>query len=103
MPFRWIYSKLMFVLGGLFAPMEMYPASVARLARALPFNYMLYAPARLFVRYDTALFWNTIAMQTGWIAVMGGVDFWPLRLGGEADQCQRWIGGRLGRRRGQAG
>ncbi|HQD81403.1 MAG TPA: hypothetical protein PK003_11290 [Bacillota bacterium] len=81
MPFRWIYSKLMFVLGGLFAPMEMYPASVARLARALPFNYMLYAPARLFVRYDTALFWNTIAMQTGWIAVMAGLTFGLYGLG----------------------
>jgi ABC-2 type transport system permease protein len=69
MPFRWIYSKLLFILGGLFAPMEVYPAAVARLARALPFSYMLYAPARLFVQYDTALFWRIVVAQVGWIII----------------------------------
>jgi len=81
MPFRWIYSKLLFILGGLFAPMEVYPAAVARLARALPFSYMLYAPARLFVQYDTALFWRIVVAQVGWIAVMAGMTFGLYGLG----------------------
>lgn len=61
--------------------MEVYPAAVARLARALPFSYMLYAPARLFVQYDTALFWRIVVAQVGWIAVMAGLTFGLYGLG----------------------
>ncbi len=69
-PFFWIYGKLLFVLGGLFAPMEIYPAALARAARATPLNYVLYAPARLFVRFDAGFFVDALTMQAVWIAVM---------------------------------
>ena len=69
-PFFWIYSKLLFVLGGLFAPMEVYPQFLARVARATPLNYVLYAPARLFVQFDMAFFVNALLMQAVWIAAL---------------------------------
>lgn len=69
-PFFWIYSKVLFVLGGLFAPMEVYPDALARVARATPFNYVLYAPARLFVQFDADFLLRTVAMQVMWAAVL---------------------------------
>jgi ABC-2 type transport system permease protein len=69
-PFFWIYSKVLFVLGGLFAPMEIYPDALARVARATPFNYVLYAPARLFVQFDMDFFLSTVTMQAVWVAVL---------------------------------
>jgi len=69
-PFFWIYSKVLFVLGGLFAPMEVYPDALARAARATPFNYVLYAPARLFVQFDMDFFLRTVTMQVAWVAAL---------------------------------
>lgn len=69
-PFFWIYGKLLFVLGGLFAPMEVYPDALARVARATPLNYVLYAPARLFVQFDMDFFMSALMMQAVWIAAL---------------------------------
>lgn len=42
-----LWSKLVFVLGGMLLPLEVLPDAVADLARMLPFMAMAYAPARL--------------------------------------------------------
>ena len=47
-PFFWIYSKVLFTLGGLFVPIDIYPEWLRRVAVMMPFNYVLYQPARLF-------------------------------------------------------
>lgn len=80
-PFFWIYGKLLFVLGGLFAPVELYPEALARAARASPFNYVLYVPARMLVRFDAAAWGNTISAQLGWIAVLGALAVGLYSLG----------------------
>lgn len=74
-PFFWIYSKLMFVFGGLFAPMELYPSGLARAASATPFNYVLYAPARLLVQFEWDILAQIVLKQALWIAVLGSVVF----------------------------
>ncbi|MGI6357719.1 MAG: ABC transporter permease [Bacillota bacterium] len=48
-PFYWIYSKLIFTAGGLFIPLDLYPRFLQALAKALPFQSVAYAPARMFV------------------------------------------------------
>ena len=71
--FRLIYQKLIFILGGLLIPLDFLPQWLARIARALPFAYTTYAPARLFVAFDGVLFVKLLAMQLLWIALLGAV------------------------------
>jgi ABC-2 type transport system permease protein len=44
-PVYWVWQKLMFVLGGLMLPLELYPAFVQRAALFTPFPSLLAAPA----------------------------------------------------------
>jgi len=72
-PFEWIYQKLVFILGGLLIPLDFYPAWLQTLSKFLPFAYMMYGPARLFVRQDIQLFIQIIIGQLFWLALLGGL------------------------------
>ncbi len=71
MAFRLIYQKLLLVLGGVLLPLDFLPDGVQTVARLLPFNAVIYAPARLFVAWDTRQFIEMIAVQGFWILVLG--------------------------------
>jgi ABC-2 type transport system permease protein len=80
-PFFWIYSKLIFTLGGLFVPVEIYPLWLRALASKLPFEYMVSGPARLFVQFEWAFWWRIAAGQALWlVALLGAV--WLLYAAG---------------------
>lgn len=66
--FRLIYQKINFVLGGLLLPVDFLPEAVQGVARILPFNLVLYAPAKLFVAWDSAQFLTMLALQIVWIS-----------------------------------
>ncbi|MCQ3937266.1 MAG: hypothetical protein DPW18_09490 [Chloroflexi bacterium] len=68
--FELIYQKAVFILGGMLLPLDMFPPWLQTIARALPFPYMMYAPARLFVKPDFALFWQMLAGQWLWVAAL---------------------------------
>lgn len=69
-PFFWIYSKMIFTLGGLFVPTEVYPGAVRAIAHWSPFAYMVSAPARLFVRFEWS-FWRQVLLgQMLWLLVL---------------------------------
>jgi ABC-2 type transport system permease protein len=72
-PFEWIYQKFAFILGGMLIPLDFYPAWLQSLSKSLPFAYMMYGPARLFVRPDAQLFTQILAGQLFWLALMGGL------------------------------
>jgi ABC-2 type transport system permease protein len=44
-----LYRRAVMLLGGMLVPIEAYPEWLARIARALPFRFIMYGPARLFV------------------------------------------------------
>jgi ABC-2 type transport system permease protein len=67
-PAYWIYQKLLFTVGGLFLPIEMFPAALRRLAQWLPFHYIAYAPARAFVAFDAGFALNALSGQLTYIA-----------------------------------
>lgn len=71
--FMLIYQKAVFILGGMLLPLDMFPAWLQGLARALPFPYMMYTPARLFVRPDPDLFLQMLAVQWIWVAVLASL------------------------------
>lgn len=65
--FELIYQKLVFILGGFLLPLDMFPEWLRNMAYALPFPYMMYAPARLFVRQDFGLFQQMLTGQIVWV------------------------------------
>lgn len=68
--FRLIYQKMIFILGGLLIPLDFLPDWLQRIASWLPFSYVTYAPARLLVSFDMALFGRLLLGQLFWIGVM---------------------------------
>lgn len=71
-PVYWIYNKLLFTVGGLFLPLEMFPDWLRRIADWLPFRFIAYAPARAFVTADPAFIAQALAGQLAYIALTAG-------------------------------
>lgn len=65
-----LYSRVVMILGGMLIPLEAYPAWLGNVARALPFQYLMYQPARLWVQPDMALWLHVLWVQLGTIAVI---------------------------------
>ncbi len=68
-PVFWIYQKLLFTVGGLFLPLEMFPAGLRRLAEWLPFQFITYAPARAFVAFAPGEVLRAAAGQAAYIGL----------------------------------
>jgi len=70
-PFHWIWQKVSFVLGGLFLPLDLYPGWLRAVASWLPFEAMLYGPARTVIAFDADLAWTTAWKLGAWLVVFG--------------------------------
>ena len=66
-PVHWVCQKLLFVLGGLMLPLELYPRTLLTVAHLTPFPAMLYAPASLVL--------GTAGTSAGTVACWLGVWF----------------------------
>jgi ABC-2 type transport system permease protein len=76
-PVYWVWQKLMFVLGGLMLPLELYPALVQKVAAFTPFPTLLAEPASFVLRNHVItpgalagklLFWScAAALGVGWM------------------------------------
>jgi ABC-2 type transport system permease protein len=69
-PIFWIYQKLIFTVGGLFLPLEMFPDWLRRVSDWLPFQYIAYAPARAFVAFEPSFALRAAAGQMAYIVVL---------------------------------
>ncbi|MDX1417185.1 MAG: hypothetical protein R3293_23465 [Candidatus Promineifilaceae bacterium] len=70
-PFRLIYQKFIFILGGLLIPLDFLPLWLQRIARVLPFSQVTYAPAKLFVSFEWQRFFGILSLQLIWLGIMG--------------------------------
>ncbi|MDD3824755.1 MAG: ABC-2 family transporter protein [Anaerolineae bacterium] len=70
MPVYWMYNKLVFTIGGLFLPLELFPAGLQQAVRWLPFQLMAYAPARALVKFEPAFVLQTLASQAIYIVIL---------------------------------
>lgn len=68
LPAMLIAQKLMFLLGGLFAPVTLYGGWLRTLALASPFAAELYAPAHALLAPSWREFVRALALQGVWIA-----------------------------------
>jgi ABC-2 type transport system permease protein len=69
-PIFWIYQKLLFTVGGLFLPLEMFPEWLRRVAACLPFQFITYAPARAFVAFDPEFVMRAVVGQVAYVAAL---------------------------------
>jgi ABC-2 type transport system permease protein len=70
-PIYWIFQKLVFVIGGMFFPIDFFPGWMQGISRALPFAYSAYWPAMTMVRWSWATFLQGLVGQLGYIALLG--------------------------------
>jgi ABC-2 type transport system permease protein len=54
-PLQLLYDRAIMLLGGLLLPLELFPEWIARILLALPFQLILYAPARIAVTGDLSM------------------------------------------------
>ena len=64
-----IFNKLTFMLGT-FLPVEFLPPRLLPIVKALPFSYVSWAPAKLFVDFSPRLFMELVPLQAMWTAVL---------------------------------
>ena len=78
LPFQLIVQKLMFVLGGLFAPITLYPPVLRRVGEASPFAAHLYWAGVQAIRPSLSLFLTGLAWQALWLILLslGCVGLW---------------------------
>ena len=74
--FAFLYSRGTLVLGGVLAPLEIFPQPLRSIAQALPFSTILYVPARTLVhfewdRFGWALLQQVITLAVGSLLLLG--------------------------------
>lgn len=79
-PFYWIYQKLIFTLGGLFVPLDIYPDFIRRISSALPFQAVTYAPARVFLK-GSGQFFDLLLTAALWILALSLIICWEYKQG----------------------
>ncbi len=63
----WIYSKLLFIIGGMLIPLDLYPSWLQSITSYLPFSYIMYWPAKIFVNQTGTPAISIFATQLLWI------------------------------------
>lgn len=64
---HFIYQKVIFSIGGMFLPLDFFPAWLGKISAALPFSYVAYHPAKLFVDFNWPDFIRVLIMESWWI------------------------------------
>jgi len=67
--FSFVFSRLTLVLGGVLAPLEIFPQPLRSIAQVLPFSAILYGPARTLVHFELYPFLGLLEQQLITIAV----------------------------------
>ncbi|WP_367664962.1 ABC transporter permease [Clostridium sp.] len=62
-PFFWIYSKLIFTLGGMLIPLDLFPGWLKQISSYLPFAYITYVPGKLAVDFSIENFYKGFLIQ----------------------------------------
>ncbi|HEU5199645.1 MAG TPA: ABC-2 family transporter protein [Ktedonobacterales bacterium] len=70
-PFSFIFSRLALVLGGVLAPIEIFPQPLRAIAQILPFSTILYGPSRVLVGFNAGLFAALVLQQAITLLIAG--------------------------------
>ncbi|XEC96896.1 ABC transporter permease [Paenibacillus tarimensis] len=67
---EFVMQKLQFTVGGMLIPLDLMPEWLQRICLWLPFQAVLYFPAKIAVSYDSRLFAEFITIQWGWVILL---------------------------------
>lgn len=67
---NFIYTKLLFVVGGMLLPLDLFPPWLASICSKLPFSHIAYFPSKLFVFFTWEEMKRTIIGQVVWICII---------------------------------
>jgi ABC-2 type transport system permease protein len=70
LPLYWIYQKLLFTVGGMFLPLEIFPDWLRKISTWLPFRFITYVPARAFVAFEPDFVLRETAGQVIYILIL---------------------------------
>lgn len=76
-----VMDRLKWIMGGFLLPIDLFPERLRPIAEALPFRDMIYAPARLFVKFSAAEFGILLMRQSAWVLLFGALIWSVYRLG----------------------
>lgn len=79
--FFWIYSKLIFTLGGMLIPVDLFPKWLQSLSRCLPFAYVTYVPAKLAVDFSFLNFLRQFSVQLVYLGAFFALSMLLYRKG----------------------
>ncbi len=65
-PFYWIIQKLIFIIGGMFFPIDIFPAWLQGISKSSPFAFSAYWPAITIVNFSVDNFVTCITGQVGY-------------------------------------
>ncbi|SDE29343.1 ABC-2 type transport system permease protein [Paenibacillus sp. UNCCL117] len=68
---EFVYHKLLFTIGGMLMPLEMFPELLQKICVWLPFQAVLYFPAKAAVQYESSSVPQMLAIQMLWLVVLG--------------------------------
>ncbi|WP_081823867.1 ABC transporter permease [Paenibacillus sp. UNC451MF] len=67
---EFVYHKLLFTIGGMLMPLELFPQALQNACRWLPFQTVLYFPARTAVRWGDSSVLPMLLTQGIWIVLL---------------------------------
>lgn len=69
--FAWVYDKLLFILGGMLMPIDLFPGIIRRISLVLPMNYIVYRPAKALVALAPGHAASMLLGQLVWLTALG--------------------------------
>jgi ABC-2 type transport system permease protein len=78
---RWIYDKLLFTIGGMLVPLEIFPKWLANISNVLPFSFAVYQPAKLFVNFNLSNFFYVTGIQIAYVILFMIISIVIYRFG----------------------
>lgn len=77
---HFVYQKFIFTIGGMLLPLEIFPDWLRSISEKLPFSFVAYYPAKLFVKFDLTLFFEVVIKQIFWVIVLAAMTYALYRI-----------------------
>ncbi|GIP41274.1 hypothetical protein J31TS4_45540 [Paenibacillus sp. J31TS4] len=71
-----VYDKLLFTIGGMMLPLELFPDLLRRVCAWLPFQTVVYFPSKTIVAFDAAQFPQMLLLQWVWVIPLAALVGW---------------------------
>ncbi|MFC5651644.1 ABC transporter permease [Paenibacillus solisilvae] len=78
---EFVLNKLQFTVGGMLLPLDLMPEWLQRICAWLPFQAVLYFPARTAVNYGNTALLQLFLIQAAWAALLTAAVMWMYKRG----------------------